>query len=136
MSVSKYHRLNYLMNEQTRVKVTNPAFPNAPWVGTIIGLTENPSLILDQEGSFRVTLPQAFAVEPANKAPSSPVGETDGETGTELRPCDSVSLTWLEIGAATREGIAKEIESAMQYEGVRAQRVMGMCAYIARTWKP
>jgi hypothetical protein len=29
---------------------------------------------------------------------------TEGEKGTELRPCDSVALTWLEIGAATREG--------------------------------
>lgn len=62
--------------------------------------------------------------------------ETDGESGTELRPCDSAALTWLEIGAATREGIAKEIETAMRYEGVRARRVMAMCAYIARTWKP
>jgi len=49
---------------------------------------------------------------------------------------DVAALTWLEIGAATREGIAKEIESQMQFEGVRAQRVMGMCAGIARTWKP
>jgi len=47
-----------------------------------------------------------------------------------------VALTWLEIGAATREGIAKEIEAQMKYEGVRAQRVMAMCAGIARTWKP
>ena len=61
---------------------------------------------------------------------------TEGEKGTELRPCDSVALTWLEIGAATREGIAKEIEAQMRFEGVRAQRVMAMCAGIARTWKP
>jgi len=74
-------------------------------------------------------------LDPSN-APSSPVETTEGETGTELRPCDSVALTWLEIGAATREGIAKQIESEMQFEGVRAQRVMAMCAGIARTWKP
>jgi len=77
-----------------------------------------------------------------NGAPSSPVETTDAPEQRPdpmgvIRPADeAVALTWLEIGAATREGIAKEIESAMQYEGVRAQRVMGMCAYIARTWKP
>jgi hypothetical protein len=48
----------------------------------------------------------------------------------------ALALTWLEIGAMTREGIAKQIESEMKYEGVRAQRVMKMCAGIARTWKP
>jgi len=90
---TKFQRLAYLMNVQTRVKVTNPAFAECPWVGTIIGLTENPSLILDQEGSFRVTLPQAFVVEPASEAPSSPVETTGAVSGPELRPCDSVALT-------------------------------------------
>lgn len=34
--------------------------------------------------------------------------------------------------AETREEIARRIEAEMQYEGVRAQRIMKMCARIAR----
>ncbi len=93
--MTKADRLAYLMNEQTLVKVTNPAYPLDPWVGTIIGLTENPSLILDQHGSFRVTLPQAFVVEPAKMARKAPSSDPQPLTASErpLAPEGSNGLT-------------------------------------------
>ena len=40
------------------------------------------------------------------------------------------------VATQVREQVAQEIEREAQFEGVRAQRVIGMCAYVARKATP
>lgn len=50
-----------------RVTVTNPTLP-VSWTGRLLGLSDHPSLTVEDEHGRRMTLPQSFRVEPAPPA--------------------------------------------------------------------
>lgn len=53
-------RLNYI---GARVRIVNPRYPAEGWTGTIHGLMDEPSVVLDCDDGKRRALPQSFAME-------------------------------------------------------------------------
>ena len=57
-------RLIDYMNDRTTVTVTNPDNPEGTWVGTVVGLYNEPVLILRLRNGKERALPQRFRVTP------------------------------------------------------------------------
>jgi hypothetical protein len=62
--VQALHRraeLLHLLDQQVRVRVSNPL--GGIWTGRIVGLSDQPAMLLERPDGVRVMLSQAFAVE-------------------------------------------------------------------------
>ncbi len=56
--------LEHLIARGARVRVTNPHVISRPsWTGTIIGLADHPTMLVELDGGRRQALPQAFQIE-------------------------------------------------------------------------
>ena len=55
--------LERLTGMGARVKITNPDYPDAGWTGRIIGLMDQPSILIEMDNGRRHACPQAFAVQ-------------------------------------------------------------------------
>jgi hypothetical protein len=62
-----------LTSMRARVRVVNPAYPDGGWTGTIAGLLDEPSIILDCDTGRRHIAPQSFAVTETAEQPGEPV---------------------------------------------------------------
>jgi hypothetical protein len=87
------------------VTVTNPDH-GAVWQGQLIGLADDPSLLLNAPGGSRLCLPQSFHVQrcapPAAGAPPRPAGQH--RAFAELR--DTGLLWWINRVAFHPRGLA------------------------------
>jgi hypothetical protein len=76
------------------VRVSNPTNP-ASWTGKLLGLADNPSVLIESADGHRMSLPQTFTVErvdapaaPADvPAPRSTVVHATPRKGSSLTPC-------------------------------------------------
>jgi hypothetical protein len=74
-----------------RVRITNPAYPDSGWTGHIIGLMDQPSILIEMDDGRRHACPQAFAVQelpalPAAEAYEGYYPEAEGRRGCDCGP--------------------------------------------------
>jgi hypothetical protein len=81
---ARMHRrseLERLTAIQATVRVVNPAYPSEGWTGRIVGLADQPSVILDCADGKRRVLPQAFEVREIPEAGPEAVASKAQEAG-------------------------------------------------------